>query len=111
VSFSEARVLAALGADTSGIAGLGRPERIKAVLRVDDDQWVLVQRTGGRVALAPSAWRRDNRIEVQLAPGSEWEPRAWDAVWRGAMRGVARGAERSAARDAPQGTATDDTTR
>ena len=87
VSFSEARVLAALGADTSGIAGLGRPERIKAVLRVDDDQWVLVQRTGDRVALAPSAWRRDNRIEVQLASGSEWGPRAWDAVWRSAMRG------------------------
>lgn len=87
VSFSEARVLAALGADSSGIAGLGRPERIKAVLRVDDDQWVLMQRTGDRVALAPSAWRRDNRIEVQLASGSEWEPRAWDAVWRSAMRG------------------------
>lgn len=111
VSFSEARVLAALGADTSGIAGLGRPERIKAVLRVDDDQWVLVQRAGGRVSLAPSAWRRDNRIEVQLASGSEWEPRAWDAIWRGAMRGVARGAERSADRDAPQGTVADDTTR
>jgi G3E family GTPase len=111
VSFSEARVLAALGADTSGIAGLGRPERIKAVLRVDDDQWVLVQRTGNRVALAPSAWRRDNRIEVQLASGSEWEPRAWDAVWRGAMRGGARGADRGADRDAPQGTVADDTTR
>ena len=90
VSFSEARVLAALGADTEGISGLGRPERIKAVLRVDEDEWVLVQRAGGRVSLAPSAWRRDNRIEVQLAPGSDWDPRAWDAVWRGAMRGIAR---------------------
>jgi hypothetical protein len=27
---------------------------------------------------------------VQLAPGSDWDPRAWDAVWRGAMRGIAR---------------------
>lgn len=86
VSFSEARVIAALGADTDGVAGLGRPERIKAVLRVDDDEWVLVQRVGGRVTLAPTAWRRDNRIEVQLGPGSAWDPRAWDALWRGAVR-------------------------
>lgn len=88
VSFSESRVLAALGADTTGIAGLGRPERIKAVLRVDEDGWVLVQRAGGRVSIAPSAWRRDNRIEIQLDPGSGWEPQAWDAVWRAAMRGT-----------------------
>ena len=86
VSFSESRVIAALGADTGDIAGLGRPERIKAVLRVDEDEWVLVQRAGGRVSLAPSAWRRDNRIEVQLEPGSAWDPRAWDALWRGAVR-------------------------
>lgn len=98
--FSEARVLAALGADTTDIAGLGRPERIKAVLRVDEDEWVLVQRAGGRVSLAPSAWRRDNRIEVQLAPGSGWDPRAWDAVWRGAMRGGSRDATRDRAPDA-----------
>ena len=102
-SFSEARVLAALGADTTGIAGLGRPERIKAVLRVDEDEWVLVQRAGGRVALAPTAWRRDNRIEVQLEPGSDWDPRAWDAVWRGAMRGVTRDAARGAADDDAKG--------
>ena len=89
VSFSEARVLMALGADTEGLTGLGRPERIKAVLRVDEDEWVLVQRADGRVSVAPSAWRRDNRIEVQLAPGSDWDPRAWDAVWHRAMRGPA----------------------
>jgi hypothetical protein len=86
VSFSESRILAALGADTGDIAGLGRPERIKAVLRVDEDEWVLVQRAAGRVSLSPSAWRRDNRIEVQLEPGSAWDPRAWDALWRGAVR-------------------------
>lgn len=89
VSFSEARVLMALGADTEGLTGLGHPERIKAVLRIDEDEWVLVQRAGGRVSIAPSAWRRDNRIEVQLAPGSDWDPRAWDAVWHRAMRGPA----------------------
>lgn len=89
VSFSEARVLMALGADTEGLTGLGHPERIKAVLRIDEDEWVLVQRAGGRVSLAPTAWRRDNRIEVQLAPGSDWDPRAWDAVWHRAMRGPA----------------------
>ena len=92
VSFSEARVLAALGADTTGIAGLGRPERIKAVLRVDEDEWVLVQRAGGRVSLAPTAWRRDNRIEIQLEPGSDWDPQAWDAVWRGSIRAEGRDA-------------------
>lgn len=86
VSFSEMRVLSALGADTTGIVGLGRPERIKAVLRVDEDEWVLVQRAGGRVSLAPTAWRRDNRIEVQLERGGDWDPSAWDAVWRSAMR-------------------------
>ena len=86
VSFSESRVLAALGADTDGITGLGRPERIKAVLRVDEDEWVLVQRAGGRVSLEPCAWRRDNRIEVQLEPGSVWDPCAWDALWRRAVR-------------------------
>ena len=101
VSFSEARVLAALGADTTGIAGLGRPERIKAVLRIDEDEWVLVQRAGGRVSIAPTAWRRDNRIEVQLAPGSDWAPEAWDAVWRTAMRAATRAEQR----DAPRGTA------
>ena len=89
VSFSEARVLMALGADTEGLTGLGHPERIKAVLRIDEDEWVLVQRAGGRVSIAPTAWRRDNRIEVQLAPGSDWDPRAWDAVWHRAMRGPA----------------------
>ncbi len=99
VSFSEARVLAALGADTAGIAGLGRPERIKAVLRIDEDEWVLVQRAGGRVSIAPSAWRRDNRIEIQLAPGSDWAPEAWDAVWRAAMRAATRAEKRDAPRD------------
>ncbi|MFM7627784.1 MAG: hypothetical protein ACKO7G_15235, partial [Gammaproteobacteria bacterium] len=96
VSFSEARVLMALGADTEGLTGLGHPERIKAVLRVDEDEWVLVQRAGGRVSIAPSAWRRDNRIEVQLAPGSDWDPRAWDAVWHRAMRSIAHDAARDA---------------
>lgn len=86
VSFSEARVIAALGADTGAVSGLGRPERIKAVLRIDDDEWVLAQRVEGRVTLAPTAWRRDNRIEVQLMPGSDWDPRAWDALWRGVVR-------------------------
>jgi len=99
VSFSEARVLAALGADTTGIAGLGRPERIKAVLRVDEDEWVLVQRAGGRVSIAPSAWRRDNRIEIQLEPGSDWAPESWDAVWRAAMRSAPRAERRDAPRD------------
>lgn len=86
VSFSEARVMALLGALPGDLPGIGRPERVKAVLRVGEDEWVLVQRAGEAVTLAPTAWRRDNRIEVQLAPGEPWHPEAWDALWLGACR-------------------------
>jgi G3E family GTPase len=86
VSFSEARMMALFGALPGGLTGIGRPERVKAVLRVGEDEWVLLQRAGEAVTLAPTAWRRDNRIEVQLAPGEPWHPEAWDALWSGACR-------------------------
>jgi G3E family GTPase len=86
VSFSEARVMALLGALPGDVPGVGRPERVKAVLRVGEDEWVLAQRVGDAVTLAPTAWRRDNRIEVQLLPGEPWDPQAWDALWLRACR-------------------------
>jgi G3E family GTPase len=86
VAFSEARVMALLGALPGGLPGIGRPERVKAVLRVGEDEWVLVQRAGEAVTLAPTAWRRDNRIEVQLTPGEPWHPDAWDDLWLRACR-------------------------
>lgn len=90
VSFSEARVLALLSSlpttSSDALPGIGRPERVKAVLRVGEDEWVLAQRVGEAVTLAPTAWRRDNRIEVQLAPGEPWQPEAWDALWMRACR-------------------------
>jgi hypothetical protein len=55
-------------------------------LRVGEDEWVLAQRAGEAVTLAPTAWRRDNRIEVQLAPGEPWHPEAWDDLWLRACR-------------------------
>jgi G3E family GTPase len=86
VCFSEARVLALLGALPGDVPGIGRPERVKAVLRVGEDEWLLAQRVGDAVTLEPTAWRRDNRIEVQLAPGEPWHPEAWDALWLRACR-------------------------
>jgi len=86
VAFSEARVMALLGALPGGLPGIGRPERVKAVLRVGEDEWVLAQSAGEAVTLAPTAWRRDNRIEVQLAPGEPWHPEAWDDLWLRACR-------------------------
>jgi G3E family GTPase len=86
VCFSEARVLALLGALPGDVPGIGRPERVKAVLRVGEDEWLLAQRVGDAVTLEPTAWRRDNRIEVQLAPGEAWDPHAWDALWLRARR-------------------------
>ena len=86
VAFSEARVMALLGALPGGLPGIGRPERVKAVLRVGEDEWVLAQRAGEAVTLAPTALRRDNRIEVQLAPGEPWHPEAWDDLWLRACR-------------------------
>lgn len=73
VCFSEDRLLAQL-------RGL-RPARLKAVLRLDEDRWVLLQIAAGRLQLVPTAWRRDQRFEVQLAPGHRWDVIEWDRRW------------------------------
>jgi G3E family GTPase len=81
-AFSESRLLSVLSSDPALIdPALRRPERFKAVLRVDEEQWLLLQMAGGRVAMQPTSWRRDNRIELQLPVDSVWDPAAWERLW------------------------------
>jgi len=82
LAFSETRLLSLLSSDLALVdAGLCRPERFKAVLRVDEEQWLLVQTHGGRVSMQTTAWRRDHRLEVQLPVGARWDAAAWDRLW------------------------------
>ena len=82
-AFSRTRLLAALGSALEEWAPeLGQAERIKAVVRVAEEEWLLVQRVGDQLSVAPSAWRRDNRLEVLCAAGAAWQPEAWDALWQ-----------------------------
>jgi len=77
VAFDEQRALAAV---RDGI-GSQRPVRLKAVLRADEDFWLLLQHHGDAVSMREISWRRDSRIEV-LFPGDaavDWA--AWDALW------------------------------
>ena len=53
-------------------------ERIKAVLRTGIDHWHLVQRWGNQYAVREIAWRKDSRIEVQMAEGVQSNWSAWD---------------------------------
>lgn len=88
MSFVEVRLLTLLSSDLSLFdPGLSRPERLKAVIRVDEDAWLLVQMVEGRLSMQPTSWRRDNRIEVQLSAGAEWDLEAWDRLWTRCLRG------------------------
>lgn len=76
--FSETRLMAALLSDTE----LNRAvERFKAVVRVGEDEWVLLQRAGARLQATPTSWRRDHRLEVQNMPGIPLDLSQWDALW------------------------------
>jgi G3E family GTPase len=87
MSFVEVRLLTLLSSDLSLFdPGLSRPERFKAVVRVDEDTWLLIQMVEGRLSMQPTAWRRDNRIEVHLLPGLEWDVEAWDRLWSRCLR-------------------------
>ena len=55
--------------------------RIKAVVRVAEDEWCLLQSVDGHVSRAPTAWRRDNRIEVIASVTQRFDPAQWDAEW------------------------------
>lgn len=76
--FSEARLMAALLADTEINRAI---ERFKAVVRVGEDEWVLLQRAGGRLEATPTSWRRDHRLEVQNLPGLALDLAQWDTLW------------------------------
>lgn len=87
LAFSESRLLSLLSSDLSLVEpALQRPERLKAVLRVDEDTWLLVQMHGGKVSMQPTAWRRDNRLELQLPVGAIWDAPAWDRLWARCIR-------------------------
>jgi G3E family GTPase len=87
LAFSRTRLLAALGSALSEWAlELGQAERIKAVVRVAEEEWVLVQRVGDALSVEPSAWRRDNRLEVLCAADTPWQPEAWDQLWQRCLR-------------------------
>ena len=86
-AFSRSRLLSALGSALGEWAPeLGRAERIKAVVRVGEEEWVLVQRVGDALSVEPSAWRRDNRLEVLCAADTSWQPEAWDQLWQRCLR-------------------------
>jgi G3E family GTPase len=82
LAFSETRLLSILSSDLSLIdPALSRPERFKAVLRVGEEDWLLVQMLNGRMTMQSTAWRRDNRLELQLPPGAAWDAAAWERLW------------------------------
>ena len=76
--FSEARLMAALLADTEVNRAV---ERFKAVVRVGEDEWILLQSAGARLQASPTSWRRDHRLEVQNLPGVPLNLSQWDALW------------------------------
>jgi len=78
VSFAESRLMAALLAEHALSKSI---ERLKAVLRVGEDDWLLLQRVGDQLHMQPTAWRRDNRIELQGREGAELDVEAWENLW------------------------------
>jgi len=82
IAFSETKLLSILSSDLSLIdPALSRPERFKAVLRVGEEDWLLVQMVNDKMAMQPTAWRRDNRLELQLPPSAVWDATAWERLW------------------------------
>jgi G3E family GTPase len=82
VEFSRARLAGEIGAALHGEPSLCTAVRIKGVFRVAEDAYALVQLDGRQLDVAPSAWRRDSRVEVlvPVAPAVGWAD--WDALWR-----------------------------
>ena len=65
---------------------LGDFQRLKAVLRVAEDEWVLLQRVGDECSMVSTAWRRDQRIELIVGADQAWDVAAWDDLWRRCRR-------------------------
>lgn len=63
-TFDEGKLLALL-------AGTKEASRLKGVFRVEDE-WISVNRAGTAVSVAPTAYRRDSRVEV-FAEGLDWD--------------------------------------
>lgn len=57
-------------------------ERFKAIVRTGVDRWHLLQRWGQQYSIAPSTWRQDSRIELQLAEGVATEWQGWHTRWQ-----------------------------
>ncbi|HEV3387049.1 MAG TPA: GTP-binding protein, partial [Gemmata sp.] len=62
--FDEGKLLSLLG-QTPGVT------RLKGVFHLEDE-WATINRTGTAVSVAPTAYRRDSRLEV-FADGLDWE--------------------------------------
>lgn len=74
----------AVAAWFAALATDARILRAKGVLRVGQD-WQHCELSGGQLAVAPIAWRRDSRVEVVAeGPGPDWE--SLEASLRGAVR-------------------------
>lgn len=79
LGFDDARLLRHLGRAFAGAL------RFKAVLRVAEDRWLLVQHQGGALELRESAWRRDSRAEALFASGTQLDWAALDAAFAAAV--------------------------
>ncbi len=79
VCFDEARVQTVLGPLMERFA------RFKAVLRVAEDRWVLVQHEGSALTLRESSWRRDSRAELIARPGQDVDWPMLDAAFAAAQ--------------------------
>ncbi len=77
----EALQLALGGLYAGNSATLAPPLRLKVVLRVAEDRWLLWQHDGTRSEVRESSWRRDSRIEVIHSPGTRVDWRHWDQFW------------------------------
>ena len=62
--FDEEALLAFLGGDPA-------ITRLKGVFRVED-AWLAIDRSGGALAVKPSAYRRDSRVEAFAGVGMDW---------------------------------------
>ena len=82
VAFSRTRIASAFAAAPAPLGEkAGVLERFKAVVRVGEDDWILVQWAEGVLTMSETAWRRDNRLELQCVAGSACSAREWDQLW------------------------------